>query len=291
MSQSETEGEDAASDRKRVGLWIRTSGDAKSEADGQLRSEAVGYAQSRGWILYKEYLALASTANSLAKGEANEMLGDIESGSISGLIVSHLGSLAGDGRSLLEIAHCLQARGANLISLRERIDTSLADRSVIYAVIVAMADLDSSRKRSSIAARARLGRSVGGAAPFGYQTVGYHLVLDEKEAPVRRLAFDLFLVHKRLKTVARKLNEKGCRTRNGSKFSDTTVRRHLQDPIAKGQRRTNYTRSTGVGKRLSLKPLEEWTYYDVPALVSTEIWEAVNALLADLRDPIVREIN
>jgi hypothetical protein len=104
-------------------------------------------------------------------------------------------------------------------------------------------------------------RSRGGAAPFGYGWRNGRLEIDEKEAPVRRLIFDLFLKHRRKRTVAKMLNELGYRTRSGASFSDMAIDRLLRDTTAKGFR-------DELGIKVKVDPI-----------VSDDIWERANRLL------------
>lgn len=69
--------------------------------------------------------------------------------------------------------------------------------------------------------------------PLGYLQVGKKPILPPQESIICQRTFELFLEHQRLKTVAKILNQEGYLTRNGAKFSDTTIRRLLQDRKAK----------------------------------------------------------
>ena len=141
------------------------------------------------------------------------------------------------------------------------------------------------RLKSSIAIRAKLGKPLGGPAPYGYQWRDKQLVPDPKEAPIRKLMFHLFLTHKRKKTVTRLLNEAGHRTRNGSRFSPKTVGRLLEDPMAKGLRRGNYTTRTGPRENWKFKPESEWVFTDVEPIVSETVWQECNEILAQAEKP------
>ncbi len=104
-------------------------------------------------------------------------------------------------------------------------------------------------------------KPVGGIAPFGYKWQDGHLVIDDSEAPVRKLIYELFLKHRRKKTVARLLNDLGYRTRKGAAFHDITIYRLLQDPTAKGMWLVS-------GREVA-----------VEAIVSKDVWERANRIL------------
>lgn len=104
-------------------------------------------------------------------------------------------------------------------------------------------------------------KSVGGVAPFGYRWQSGVLIIDEAEASTRRLIYELFIKHKRKKTVARLLNDLGYRTRNGSLFSDTTIDRLIRDTTARGIK------------------LIDGQETEVPAIIPEELWERANSFL------------
>ena len=283
---------------KSVGIWIRVSTEdqVRGESPEHHEKRARAYAEARGWDVVKVYRLDAVSGKAVkAHPEAQRMLQDMRAGTITGLVFSKLARLARNTRELLEFAEEFRAGGADLISLQEAIDTSSPAGRLFFTMIAAMAQWEreeiADRVRASVPIRAKMGKPIGGGAPYGYQWKDKQMVPDPKEAPIRALVHELFAEHQRKRTVARIMNERGYRTRKGTKFSDTTVGRFVTDPIVKGLRRSNYTETDDHNKSWKLKSESEWVYNEIEPIISEELWDRCASIVAaqtDARQPVTK---
>ena len=276
---------------KEVGIWIRVSTDeqAKGDSPEHHRVRAQGYAEAMGWTVREIYdLAGVSGKTVMEHPECRRMMADVRARRITGLIFSNLMRLCRNKREREDFAEFFREQDADMVSILDAIDTSTPAGRMFFTFRAAQAHWEreeiSGRVAASVPIRAKLGKPLGGIAPYGYRWEGRQLAVEPKDAAVRKLIYELFAQHKRIRTVAQIMNERGYRTRDranvkGSRFSGTAVERLIVDTSAKGEYRRNHTQSLGDGQGWKVKPEHEWVINAIEPIVSVELWDKCNGLL------------
>ena len=273
---------------KPVGIWIRVSTEdqAQGESPQVHEQRARAYADSKGWSVREVYHLEGVSGKQVSDHpEARRMLQDIRRGHITGLVFSKLARLARNVRELLDFSDIFRDHHADLISLQESIDTSTPAGRLFYTMIAAMAQWEreeiTDRIGVSVLARAKAGKPLNNSVPYGYQWKQKQVVVHPDEAPVRKLAYELFLEHRRKGAVARTLNEKGYRTRHGHLWRDMTIGRILRCPSAKGTLRMHYTKRTGNSWSKEERPEHEHIHVAIEPIVTEALWNQCNQLLEE----------
>lgn len=114
---------------------------------------------------------------------------------------------------------------------------------------------------------------------WGYDKVGGEVVINEKEAEIVRLIYDLCIKGYGSRIISKELERRGIQSRSGGKFQEATVRRIIRNPLFKGVAVMNRRHVDFQTKKSIQMPEQEWMVHKnaVPAIVTEEIWQKANA--------------
>lgn len=127
------------------------------------------------------------------------------------------------------------------------------------------------------------GTIYGNSRIYGYTKDNGKLIIDEEEAEIVRLIFNLYISGMGFRLIQQELMKRNIYSTTGTPFSLTTMKRIIKQEKYKGVIVSHKTHTDFDKKKVYNLPEEEWVkIYDnerCPAIVATEVWDKANELL------------
>ena len=262
------------------------------------RQAIQNYANYEKMHIVREYADEGFSGKNIAGREQfQEMLEDIQSDrdGVKFVLVFKLSRFGRNAADTLFSLQTMQDFGVNLISVDDKLDSSTDVGKVMISIMSSMAEMERDNIHAQTMAgrrqKARMGGWNGGFAPYGYKLINGHLTVEEEEAKVVRMIFDLF-VNTTLGAngVAKKLNDDGIKKivrQNGKldAFTGHFVKLVLDNPVYMGKIAFGRRHTAKVnGKRNEYKVMKQLDESCIiiadgehDALVSEELWRKAEA--------------
>ena len=234
---------------KRCVLYIRVSTEMQVDGfslDGQ-RNMLKRYAEREGMIIKEIYEDAGKSGKSIEGRPAfTKMINDIKNGlAIDYILVYKLSRFGRNAADILSSIELIQSYDINLIATEEGIDSSQTSGRLLISVLSAVSEIEREnileQTMNGRKEKARQGGWNGGFAPYGYQLINGELFINDEEAEMIKLIYDMYLSETfGCAAIAIKLNEQGLKKnvrQNGTstRWSKRLVENILDNPIYAGK--------------------------------------------------------
>ena len=209
-----------------VGIYIRLSREDddkvyESESITNQKSLLLQYVKENNLRVYDIYIDDGYSGTNFDRPDFNRLLNDIELGRVNMIITKDMSRL---GRDYIGTGNLIEKyfpeHNVRYIAVTDNIDTFLDssnnDIAPFKAIMNDMYAKDISKKiKSSLKAKQKEGKWVGGRTPFGYNkdlNDKNHLVVNEEQALVVKRIFDMCLDGLSFFKIAKQLTNEGIKT-------------------------------------------------------------------------------
>lgn len=204
--------------------------------------------EERGWRLFDEFVdnKVSGSKERAEETQWRRMLRCYDAGQFDVLMIDRPDRF---GRRLTDLLDVRERRDVRVVTARGGVDTDHGDVQLGIMVVLAKNEVQEKAARAKRYAieRHKQGHPNAGGGPHGYRWVPEanrdprtqaRYEIDEDEAEDVRFIFSEFLAdtdkQTSMKQIARELNDRGRRTRHGTKWGASTIRRMLMNPYYAG---------------------------------------------------------
>jgi len=286
---------------KKAAIYARVSTEKQNKErtiESQLE-DLRRFCKEKNLVLVKEYVDDGWSGETLARPALDQLRDDASKGFFDVVCIHSPDRLARKFIYQGLVIEELKKKGIEVLFLNRRISDTPEDQ-----LLLGVQGLIAEYEKAKILERTRRGRLhkarekgiVGHVPPYGYkyfkktpEREGY-FEIDEKEAEVVKLIFDLYIRLQSLHQVKKELYRRGIKTRKGSLiWADSTIQRILRNEAYTGRGYYNktqavevetgkkYRRTPKTGRRLRDK--REWIPVKFPKIIEKEKFMLVQKLL------------
>ncbi len=273
----------------KVAIYTRVSSQEQVDNGTSLESQSEqleAFCKAQRWEIFNQYTDPGFSGKDDHRPGLESLRRDSKAGYFEKVIVWRLDRLARNLRLILGIEAELREQDVALFSMREMVDTSTSIGRTVFQVLGLTAEWE----RESIISRTTTGRLqrlkeghwATGAAPYGYDYNKEikHLVINEPEAKVIRMIYDLYASGKSLESISDQLNKEliSPRRKTAKGWYSTGIRQVLINPAYKGEAVVNrHCHITDINK----VDLSKAIRLAVPPLVSEDKWDIAQSRLSN----------
>ena len=275
----------------RVTFYARVSTD-QDEQINSLENQVQYYTEliqsKQNWTFVPGYIDEGISGTSTKKrDDFNRMIRDAKAGLFDFIITKEISRFSRSTLDSIKYTQELLDYNVGVLFQNDNINTLDTD-SEFRLVIMAGVAQDEVRKLSErlkfgFRQAIKNGHVLGNDKLYGYDKKDCVLTINEAEAEIVRIVFDLY-GNKRMgmRTISKELAKLGYFSREGNLFNTLTIRHMLENPKYKGWYCGNKTQSIDYRtKKKAFLDESEWVMYPdptIPAIVPEELWDRANAL-------------
>ncbi len=247
------------------------------------------------WVLVSGYIDTIRGESAANRDSFQQMINDAKRGMFDLIICKEISRFSRDILDSISYTRELFQNNVGVYFTSDNLCTIDRDSELRLGIMASIAQQEVAR----LSERIKFGHKkaiengvvMGNSRIFGYTKKDGKLVIDEKEAEMVKMIYELYATGDySLRKISNTIYEKGYRNHSGNRISHLTIKSILQNPKNKGYYCGNKVKILDYRtKKQHFLKKDDWiTYKDetgevVPAIVTEELWNRCNDMLEKRR--------
>ena len=257
--------------------------------------------ENKNWTYVDGYIDEGISGTSVNKREDFlRMIDDSKKGLFDLILTKEISRFSRSTLDSIKYTQELLENNVGVLFQSDNINTIMPDSELRLTIMASIAQEEvrklSERVKFGMKRSIEKGKVLGNSVITGYKKENGKLVIFEKQAEMIRIIFEMYATGEHgLNYISDYLYAKGFKTRKGDYIHTTTLRRIITNPKYKGFYCTNTVKQLDYRTKKQIRlPQSEWVVYDskgdIPAIVTQELWNKANELLASKTSGYIAKI-